>query len=269
MAPKKARPGVRRPAARTPQRGAATPALADGGLEFRTSDEIMSIVSHDLRAPLLTISTCAHALQRNADNVGELASMIEQAAAWSRRLINDLLDARAIQTGRLQLHRQPTSLHAMLELARSSMASSSFASSSFAAVTAGKDVALAVTPPPADVQLLVDPDRVMQALGNLIANAIRASPSPGTVRIDAVVRPRTVVVRVADDGAGIAPRRLAALLGRRTLHRETARDGNDLGLAIARGIATAHGGRLSAASTIGQGSTFSLSLPRMTSRASG
>lgn len=268
MAPKKARPSVRRSAAhtaeRTPKRRAAAPARPDHGLESRTCDEIMSIVSHDLRAPLLTISTCAHALQRNADNVGELASMIEQAAAWSRRLINDLLDARAIQTGRLQLHRQPTSLHAMLELA-----SSSFTSSKLAPVAAEKDVALAVTPPPADVPLLVDPDRVIQALGNLIANAIRASPSPGTVRIDAVVRPRTVVVRVADDGAGIAPRRLAALLGRRTLHRETARDGNDLGLAIARGIATAHGGRLSAASTIGQGSTFSLSLPRMTSRASG
>lgn len=259
MAPQQPRPTIHRPAARTARYRAPTAERPDDVREFRACDEIMSIVSHDLRAPLLTISTCAHALQRDPSDVGELAEVIEQAAAWSRRLINDLLDARAIQTGRLQLHRQPTSLHALLELA----------SSSFAPVAANRDVALVVTPPQADVKLLVDPDRVMQALGNLIANAIRASPSPGAVRVDSVVRPRTVLVRVADDGAGIEPRRLAALLRRPTFHRDTARDGNGLGLAIARGIATAHGGRLSAASTIGEGSTFSLSLPRVTSRASG
>lgn len=259
MAPLQPRPTIHRPTARTAKRRTARAERPDDVREFRTCDEIMSIMSHELRAPLLTISTCAHALQRDPANVGELAGMIEQAAAWSRRLINDLLDASAIQTGRLQVHRQPTSLHALLELA----------SSISTPVASAKDVALAVTPPTADVRLLVDPDRVMQALGNLITNAIRASPSPGTVRVDTVVRPRTVVVRVADDGAGIDPRRLAALLGRRALHRDAARVGSGLGLAIARGIATAHGGRLSATSTIGQGSTFCLSLPRMTSRASG
>jgi signal transduction histidine kinase len=111
-----------------------------------------------------------------------------------------------------------------------------------------------------------DPEKLRQVLLNVLSNAVKFTPTGGTVTMDAVFTPDgSVQIRVADTGIGIPPDRLESIfepfvqLGRNLSSRH---EGTGLGLAISRDLARAMGGDLSAVSTPGQGSTFILTLPR-------
>lgn len=112
-------------------------------------------------------------------------------------------------------------------------------------------------------EAVFDPQRIGQALGNLISNAIRYTPSGGEVEVTAEAAEGSLLLRVRDSGKGIPPEELAFIFepfyrGREVRHNS---DGMGLGLTIAREIAAAHGGQLTAESTPAQGSTFTLCLP--------
>jgi two-component system sensor histidine kinase BaeS len=118
--------------------------------------------------------------------------------------------------------------------------------------------------PAGDPQVVVDPDRLRQIVGNLVSNAVRHTPSDGTVTINSRVGGGTLEISVADTGHGIAPDELPRVFDRfwrADASRTRATGGSGLGLSIVRQLTEAHGGTVTAASEPGAGSTFTIRLP--------
>jgi two-component system sensor histidine kinase BaeS len=118
---------------------------------------------------------------------------------------------------------------------------------------------------PADLPTLnVDPDRLAQAVGNLLSNAVKYTPTGGTITVEAVAAAEQVRISVQDSGPGILPEDLPHVFDPFYRGRQSSRfrQGLGLGLTIASDLVKAHGGRLEMESTPGQGSRFSILLPR-------
>ena len=171
-----------------------------------------------------------------------------------RHIIRDLLDVTAIEAGRLAVDPAPVSLGEVLDRAREL----------HAPLAAEKGVAFDVAMDDDTVLLMADAGRVLQALGNLVGNALKFTPSGGrvTVRGDADQARPVVRLEVADTGPGIAPDHLPHVFDRFWQARETRRAGAGLGLAIVKGIVEAHDGVVTVESALGEGTRFRLELPR-------
>jgi signal transduction histidine kinase len=218
----------------------------------RVRDEVLGIVSHDLRNPLSTIVMSARALLHSPDaEAVELGAVIERAGGWALRIIRDLLDVTALEAGKLAIHREPMTVDAIADTLRSLFEAP--------ATDAGVSLSLDLASAPRWVEL--DVDRVVQAVGNLLANAIKFTPRGGTVALHIFQDGDRVAFRVADNGSGIPAESLPHLFDRFWQAREAHRGGAGLGLAIAKGIAEGHGGRIEVESAVGLGSTFTLVLP--------
>jgi signal transduction histidine kinase len=201
---------------------------------------------------------CAGALRETPapapEAAAELLESIEESATWAFHIIQDLLDVASIDAGRLSIDVQPQALTPILMRAQAM----------FLPVAADRELTLDVATPADDRLPLVtiDADRVLQVLGNLLQNACKFTPAGGTIRVSATALPGAVEVAVSDTGPGIAPDDISKVFerfwhaGRQSKVRSTG-----LGLAIARGIVDAHGGRLWVDSTVGRGSTFFFTLP--------
>jgi signal transduction histidine kinase len=212
-------------------------------------DLVLGVVAHDLRDPLSAIKMCAGALGRTptAESVGELAGVVRESAEWMERIIRDLLDVTTIEAGRLAVERGPLSAAAVAEQLRTR----------YTPLAAERGCALrcevARALPPVDA----DGERLAQALGNLLGNAIKFTPRGGTVELAVAPSPAGGVrFEVRDTGPGIPAEHLPHLFDRFWQARETRRAGAGLGLAIAQGIAQAHGSVLAVESTPGSGTRF-------------
>lgn len=225
----------------------------------RARDEILGIVSHDLRNPLSAISMCASALEEDMPDAGDsiryLVNTITESAGWMNRLIQDLLDIASIETGRLSMERRSVDigeLLAQLETLFTSAARSS-------------GVRLLVDTEPGLPRVFVDGERILQLLANLVANALKFTPEGGEIAVRAEAIPddsTRIRFTVRDSGCGIPAEQLPHIFDRFWHARRSARErGTGLGLAISKGIAEAHGGTLYAESDVGRGSTFSFVLP--------
>ena len=218
-------------------------------------DEMLGIVSHDLRNPLSAIGMCAEVLADDATPADErkrLSETIHESVEWCQRLIADLLDIASIEADKLSVERE--SVDPVLILGR--------ALSLFELPATEREVKLV----PAGVEHLpalnADPERLLQVLANLLANAIKFTPAGGTVTMGAEVADNAVVFTVSDTGIGIPADQLPHVFERRWRGTAKGTDpGTGLGLAIARGIVDAHGGRIWAESTPGKGSTFRFAVP--------
>jgi signal transduction histidine kinase len=134
----------------------------------------------------------------------------------------------------------------------------------FAAEAAQQDVALHVEAPAGIGPLMVDPQRMQQVLGNLVANSLRHTPAGGRIDLRAGAYDGVATIAVADTGSGIAPEHLPRLFERFyrvDQARSRAMGGFGLGLAISQWIAQAHGGRITVQSRLGRGSVFTVTLP--------
>jgi PAS domain S-box-containing protein len=225
----------------------------DARRAVRARDEVLAVVSHDLRNPLSTVAMCAAALDRAADaGVREVAGTVRQAVQWMQAIIDDLLEAARLESGPTALERAPVDAGALVARAAALHAT--------AAEAAG--VALVARAASALPPLMADARRLMRALGNLVDNAVKFTPAGGQVLVRAEAGPEgSTHLVVADTGPGIAPEHLPHLFERFWQARAQRRGGAGLGLAIAKGIAEAHGGRLDVASAVGVGTTFTLVLP--------
>jgi signal transduction histidine kinase len=220
-------------------------------------EEVLSVVSHDLRNPLSAVAMAATTLlehpPESEDKRRALYSMISDAASWMHRLMQDLLDAGAIDAGRLSIELERGSLLDIVEASVNQLRPSA----------AKHAVALEADLDPSLPLLRVDATRILQVLGNLIGNAVKFTPSGGSIVVRAVHRPNDVLLSVSDTGSGIDAAQLPHIFDRYWQARQGSQTrGTGLGLAIAKGIIEAHGGRIWAESIVGSGSTFLFTLPK-------
>ena len=226
----------------------------------RLRADFLGMVSHELRTPLTSISGSAATLlsQGTALDPAETRQfhrVIAEQADLMRRLLSDLLDATRLWTGALPVSPEPSEPAALVEEARTA----------FLAGGGGHGITLDLEPELPWV--MADRRRVLQVLGNLLANAARHSSSTSPIRVSAAHQDGWVSVSVADRGCGIAPERLPHLF--RRFSTDDMGGGEDrngtasgLGLSICRGIVEAHGGRIRAESDgLGQGSRLTFTLP--------
>ena len=222
----------------------------------RARDEILGVVSHDLRNPLSAVSMCARQLllpdRARDDGQAGLAGTILEAAELMNRLISDLQDVAVIESGNLTVHRNPERLLPVVERVLSMMGEAA----------RERDVSLSASVPDGTPPVDADEGRLAQVLANLAGNAIKFTEGGGTVSIVVTSGDRDVTIAVRDTGHGIAAEDLPHIFDRYWQARRKSRTaGSGLGLAIARGIVEAHGGRLWVESALEQGSTFYFTIP--------
>lgn len=217
-------------------------------------EEVLAIVSHDLRSPLNAVMLAASLLQtseRIAPEDREELEIIDISAKRMQRLIEDLLDVTRLEGGkRLPIERAPIDVRTLFaetyELFRSQAATS--------AITLQYHVD--DVPP-----VYADGHRVMQVLSNLIGNAMKFTPAGGMITFHAESRGSSVVISVADTGPGIPKENLGDIFNPYWQAKRTARLGAGLGLPIAKGIVESHGGQIWVQSEPGAGTKFSFTLP--------
>lgn len=238
--------------------------LADTEAALRARDEVMGLVSHDLRNPVNAVKMLAAAILRTAENdvastipstVVDHAAVMLQAANQMDALIQDLLDVSRLESGRLQLDIVPTALEDVVQAAVDTL------------TPAAQERRVAVHIEVSDEcpMLAADSHRMIQLLSNLIGNAIKYTGANGRVTISAQPRDDEVTVRVTDTGTGIPPEELPLVFDRFWQSKRTNRSGAGLGLAIARGIVRAHGGEITLDSTLGKGTIVEFTIPRASS----
>lgn len=222
---------------------------------LRTRDEVLAVVSHDLRNPLSVIDMCAASLADRLpagdEGARSLVRTIESSTEWMNRLIEDLLDVARVEAGRLALERQPHDLVRVI----------SEATVMLEPLIAEKSLTLREDLPEHLPRANVDARRVVQVLENLVSNAVKHTPPGGEIEIHAESMNGEVRIVVRDTGSGIPAEHLPHLFDRFWQARDARRGGAGLGLAIAKGIVEAHGGRIWVESSLGAGSTFGFSLP--------
>jgi len=221
----------------------------------RLRRQMTADIAHELRSPLTVLSGYAEALSEGKGRGGaEMYEVRDQETRQLSRLIDDLRLLSLADAGELSLLIQPTDIPALLNqiVTRHS-------------VTAQHkqiDLQLAVATDLPKYPL--DPDRIAQVLDNLILNAFRYTPAGGWIRLSAeLLPPGGLRLKVQDNGSGIAEEDLPFIF-ERFYRADKARHSNQesgLGLAIARSIVEAHGGKISVESQPGKGTTFTIDLP--------
>ncbi len=217
-------------------------------------DDVLAIVAHDLRNPLDRISASVALLLDDtleAESRPRLMRVMERTVAGMNRLVRDLLDAASIDTGRLSLDRHRVDVTALLEIVCEVHTPD----------VAAKQLHLSCRSDSA-YMVHADQGRVMQLLGNLLANAIRLTPSGGRIDVRAELASDDLVrFSVSDTGPGIAPHDVPLVFERFWQGSRETRGNAGLGLTIGKGIAEGHGGSIWVESEVGRGTTFAFTIP--------
>ena len=223
----------------------------------RLRTEFLSLVSHELRAPLTSIKGSTATVLSAAPHPETLEMLqffriIDEQADHMRGLINDLLDAGRIETGTLSISTVPVAVVDLVEQARTA----------FQSARGRQTVRLDL---PRDLpRVLADTRRIVQVLTNLFANAARHAPASSPIRVSAERDGGHVAIAVADEGRGVPQERLPYLF-RKHARFDRGRSGlgtTGLGLSICKGLVEAHGGRIRAESgEVGQGLRVTFTIP--------
>ncbi|QRN93208.1 PAS domain S-box protein [Archangium violaceum] len=224
----------------------------------RIREEILAVVSHDLRNPLTIIRTGAAQLlsdARGAEPRVKTPRIIERIGRAAERMIHmirDLLDFSSIEAGQLRIE---VAAHTANGIATENV-------EMLQAIAAEKGVRLEKDLEPSNLKVRCDRDRIMQVLSNLVGNAIKFTGEGGSVVVRTRGEDDRVVFSVSDTGPGIAEKDRAHIFDRYWQANRSARDSFGLGLAITKALIESHGGKIWIDSTEGQGTTFFFTLPR-------
>ena len=228
------------------------------GEATRIRDEVLSMVSHDLGNPLAAVSIACGRIEKRLEEVDDVdlsrfVEMIRSAGDSMERLIEDLLDVARIETGRhFGLERRPEPVVGIVEAG----------AERFRHRAEAQRITLRTELEEPIPDVMVDRERVIQVLSNLLSNALKFTPPEGEVCVwarsegDAWVR-----ISVIDEGPGISGEEMEHLFDRFWQARRHRRGGAGLGLTITKEIVDAHGGLIWAESTEGEGSTFHFTVP--------
>lgn len=224
--------------------------------QMRLRGELLAMVSHDLRNPLgvisMTSSLLAPFVAPQHGRARQHLDTLNRSALRMERLIHDLLDFAAIEGGGFRVRRVALSVSRLMEQA-----------SELEPLALERGIDLEVRLPQRDVDVWCDPDRIHQVFSNLVGNAVRFTPPGGRITVTAEIQSGQVELSVEDTGSGIAPEVLPVVFDRfRRPMTPVPGSGVGLGLSITRGIVEAHGGEVRVRSHLGQGTTFTFSLPR-------
>jgi PAS domain S-box-containing protein len=223
----------------------------------RMKDEFISVVSHELRTPLTSIHgslgmLASGLLQPDSDQGKRMLQIAVDSSDRLVRLINDILDIERIESGRVKMEKKLCIIDDLVVEAVNVVQ----------ALADKAEVTLSVTSLP--IQIWADPDRIVQTLTNLLSNAIKFSLSGNTVWLTTQRQSDHVLFIVKDQGRGIPPDKLESIFERfQQVDSSDSRnhEGTGLGLAICRSIVQQHHGQIWVESVLGEGSTFSLTLP--------
>ena len=223
----------------------------------RQRTEFLSLVSHELRAPLISIkgSTATVLGASPAPDPAEMLQffrVIDEQANHMRGLIANLLDQGRIETGTLSVSPEPVEVAGLVDQARNTF------------LSGGGKHTLRIDLPENLPRALVDRERIVQVLNNLLANAARHSPESSTIRVAATRDGVHVAISVSDEGRGVPADRLPHLFRKHAGGGagDVGFGGNRLGLVICKGLVEAHGGRIWAESEgLGRGTRFTFTAP--------
>lgn len=218
---------------------------------FRTQQRLLADVSHELRTPLTTIRGNLDLMRRMGETDPESLSAIQVEIERMTRLVGDLLLLARADSGGLPLERKPVELdYILFDVYRQ----------------------VRILEPPVGIELtevdqvtvLGDADRLKQLMLNLVENAVKYTPPGGEVSLSLSKKAGWAFFEVSDTGIGIPPENLPHVFDRFyrvDKARTRAQGGSGLGLSIAKWVAQAHGGAIRVTSQVGEGTTFSVTLP--------
>jgi PAS domain S-box-containing protein len=230
----------------------------------RQKDEFLAMLAHELRNPLAPIRTASELLKRTQqpDERAQTAiDIVKRQVNHLTRLVDDLLDISRITRARIELKRRDVSLGEIVSQALETVEP----------MLREKQHHVSTTSDLAPLTVNGDPARLVQCVANLLTNAIKYTDPNGAIRIETRADGEDAVLSVTDNGTGIAPDLLPQIFdlfvqSKRTLDR--AQGGLGIGLSVVKRLVEMHGGSVTAFSAgIGQGATFAIRLPRVTSKA--
>lgn len=223
---------------------------AEAQRQARMREELMAVVSHDLKNPLGTISLAATMLREKSGENRQLDAIL-RATTRMEHLIGDLLDYASIQAGRLAIDRMPEDLDAIVREVVEG----------HEPATRDKGLILRRSGELGGTMVLADRQRIHQVFGNLVGNAVKFCKRGDTIELGGERRGPAVVLFVRDSGPGISDAERPNVFEPYWSAKQHARKGTGLGLYITRGIVEAHGGRIWVESELGAGATFYFTLP--------
>jgi PAS domain S-box-containing protein len=228
----------------------------DAKAAVQARDDMMAVVSHDLGNPLSAIRIGTSLMLRSLPDDGsngqrQHLEFIRQSTQQMENLVNDLLDVKRLDSGTLALEiRTLRPMDVVADVIHV-----------FRPIADARSVRIESRCGTSLPELAADPQRLTQVLSNLVGNALKFTEAGGSVSIDAHHAQGVVLFSVTDTGAGIPPEHVPHVFDRFWQARREGRKGLGLGLAIARGVVEAHGGRIWVESTPGVGSTFLFTMP--------
>lgn len=222
---------------------------------IRLRQEVLEVVTHDLRNPLNTIHMGAAHLARELPDPGstgaKIVDAIRRASDRMTKMIDDLLDFSSIETGRLRLD---LAEHDGVRLVNEAV-------DAMQPIAANEGIRITTHHETARLGIRCDRDRLLQVFSNLLGNAVRFTEEDGAVVVRSRVEDHRAVFIVSDMGPGIAESDLPHVFDRYWRSERKSRESLGLGLAISKGIVQSHGGSIWVESTLGEGTTFYVSLP--------
>jgi signal transduction histidine kinase/DNA-binding response OmpR family regulator len=225
----------------------------------RRKNEFLATLSHELRNPLAPLRSALHMLRTQpleAERVAPLLQTMDRQVAQMTRLVEDLLDVSRITRGAIELRRETLDVGAEIRHALESCHGPLDAG--------GHEVVVDLPPEP--MHVVADRVRLQQILENVILNAVKYTEAGGRIEVGAALELADVVIRVRDNGIGIAPDKLQQvwdLFVQVDESPDRTRKGLGIGLALVRDLVKRHGGTVEAHSDgLGKGSVFTIRLPR-------
>jgi signal transduction histidine kinase len=214
-------------------------------------DVAMATVAHDLKNPLSVILMTARLARAGGNLPPSSVETIERHASYMLLLVHDILESAVLSSTNFVLHPSPCSARALVADAVASVKP----------LASGKKLRLHSDVMKDVPEVLVDPQRIMQVLLNLVGNAVKFTPNQGSITIGARCADDGVAFSVLDSGPGLAPEQVERVF-ERFWQAESSNTGTGLGLTIARDIVEAHGGRIWVESEVGRGAKFVFTVPR-------
>ncbi len=220
-------------------------------------DDMVSVLAHDLRTPLSTLSMVTSRLKKNPAVIEAATSetqVLTRSVARIEGLLRSLVDCTRLESGKLRMQAERCELAAIVATAVEAIRA-----------TAGERIVHFERPDNASFDVIGDAARLRQVVEQLLSNAVKFTPDRGSVIARIEKSAHEVIVSVSDSGFGISPDRTDAIFVPSwdvPAEERASGQGPRLGLYVARGVVEAQGGRLRVESVLGQGSSFSFSLPR-------